>query len=448
MPIDRDPGRRCDGVGRREALRVGVLTALGLTLGGWSRLRADAPAAGPARSCILIWLDGGPSHLETFDPKPDAPAEVRGPFAPIATAVPGVAIGEHLPGLARRLDRIALVRSMTSPLGEHNFGSHYLLTGYQPTPALTYPSLGAVAARVRGASASALPPYLAVPDFNPMAGAGYLAARCAPFAVGGDPARPDFRVRDLDFYPGITADRFDRRRGFLDTLDAFARDLDAGPDAGSTPDEDEAEFAQAYRLIGSPEAKRAFRLDEEPDAVRDRYGRRTLGQSCLLARRLVERGVPFVTVNDKGWDTHDNLVTRLKEGYTGAKVGVGLVPTLDLAVSALIDDLADRRLLDETLVVVMGEFGRTPKLNTQGGRDHWPRVFSVALAGGGVAGGAVVGRSDALGESPADRPVTPADLARTIYTLLGIDPDREFQTADGRPVRVNQGGTTIAEILG
>ena len=225
---------------------------------------------------------------------------------------------------------------MTSPLGEHNLGSHYLLTGYQPTPALDYPSYGAVMAHLRGGQ-GVLPPYVALPGYNPAAGAGYLPDACRPFAVGGDPAQPGFRVRDLDAFPGVTGLRMARRREYLEALDRFGRSVESAPEETRNP-----EFEQAYRLITSTEAKRAFDLTEEKSQVRDRYGRKTLGQSCLLARRLIERGVPFVTVNDRGWDTHDNLMTRLQEGYTGAKVGVGLVPTLDLALSALLDDLHER----------------------------------------------------------------------------------------------------------
>jgi len=207
------------------------------------------------------------------------------------------------------------------------------------------------------------------------------------------------------------------------------------------------EFEQAYRLITSKDAKQAFDLSKELAATRQRYGRRTIGQSCLLARRLVERGVPFVTVNNKGWDTHTNAYTRLKEGYTGARVPVGLIPSLDFALSALIDDLHSRRLLDQTLIVVMGEFGRTPKLNTRGGRDHWPRVFSVAMAGGGIRAGQVIGSSDSVGEGPKDNPITPSDLASTIYTLLGIDPKKHLSTPDGRPVTISQ-GNTIKSLIG
>jgi hypothetical protein len=444
--------RRCDGVTRRDFVRIGGLTALGLGSADLLRLRGSAAEGGStlkpkANRCILIWLDGGPTHLETFDLKPDAPAEVRGPFQPISTAVPGVQICELMPQTARRLDRLAIVRSVTSPLGEHNFGAHYLLTGYKPTPVLEYPSFGSVMAHVRGGD-SVLPPHVAVPQFRVgggrMAGNGFLSEASRPFSVGGDPARPDFRVRDLDFYPGLDGKRVDRRREFLSALDGFRREAESGTsDAPADPG-----FEQAYRLATSTEAKQAFDLRDEPQAVRQRYGPRTIGQCCLLARRLVERGVPFVTVNNPGWDTHQNAYTRLKEGYTGAKVPVGLIPSLDLALAALIGDLEDRGLLDETLIVVMGEFGRTPKLNVDGGRDHWPRVFSVALAGGGVPGGQVVGSSDAVGEGPKDRAVTPADLAATIYTLLGIAPAHTLYTPDGRPVHVNRDGQALAEIVG
>jgi uncharacterized protein (DUF1501 family) len=273
--------------------------------------------------------------------------------------------------------------------------------------------------------------------------------------VGGDPAQADFRVQDLDFFPGLDGQRIDRRRQYLEALDRFSRGDEvvgtlrvplAEDGTQSVPTTKPLE--QAYRLIASPKAKAAFDLSKETADTRAKYGPRTIGQSTLLARRLIEAGVPFVTVNYPGWDTHDNLYTRLKEGYTGAKVPVGLMPMLDSALSALLDDLEDRGLLDETLIVVMGEFGRTPKLNTQGGRDHWPRVFSVLLAGGGVPGGQVIGASDATGESPKERPVTPADLAATIFTLLGIDPQQLLHTADGRPVRVSRDGKVVKELIG
>ena len=453
MPLNNHPHRRCDGMSRRDILRVGGLTALGLGIADILTLRKLSAAEGNrgspkinAKRCILIWLDGGPSHLETFDPKPDAPTEVRGPLESISTSLSGVRVSECLPQIAKRMDKMAIVRSMTSPLGEHNFGTHYLLSGYKPTPALEYPSFHAVGAHLHG-KADVLPTNIALPDYRvggaKFSGAGFLPAAVRPFSVGGDPAKVDFRVRDLDFYKGVDLTRLSRRRRFVQRLDRFSQAIESSDAAPSDP-----QFEQAYRLVTSPKAKTAFNLQEEPSKIRQRYGRRTVGQCCLLARRLVERGVPFVTVNHRGWDTHNNLYTRLKEGYTGAKTSVGLIPSLDLALSALVDDLSERGMLDDTLIVVMGEFGRTPKLNTAGGRDHWPRVFSALLCGGGVRGGQVIGASDAVGERPKDRPVTPSDLVSTIYTLLGIDPTHELKTADGRPVRITPvGSKVISEIV-
>jgi hypothetical protein len=443
---------RCDGVTRREVLKLGTLSALGLGLPHVSRLGSSAlgveqgGTAGSAKSCILIWLDGGPSHLETFDVKPDAPAEVRGPLTDIATSVAGLRFSECLPRTAELANQLTVLRSVTSPLGAHNFAAHYMLTGYRPSPVLEYPSYGSTVALLRK-SELALPTNVAIPDYRVgggrLTGNGYLPPAVQPFSLGSDPAKQDFQVRDLEPYTGLTDTRLARRKQFLNQLDRLNETLQTSPDSPSDPN-----FEQAFRLITSPDAKKAFDLTDEPPAVRQRYGSRTIGVSCLLARRLVERGVPFVTVNDRGWDTHNNLYTRLKEGYTGAKVPVGLIPSLDLAFSSLVLDLKDRGLLDETLVIVMGEFGRTPKLNTAGGRDHWPRVFSVVLAGGGVPGGLVVGSSDATGESPSDRPVTPEDIAHTIYRLMGIDPNLELQSSDGRPIRVGHiTGKALPEIL-
>jgi hypothetical protein len=429
---------------RREFVRIGGLAAFGLGI-GMPQMAFPAEGNAKAKRAILIWLDGGPSHLEMFDLKPDAPSEVRGPFQPIATSVPGIQISELFPQLATRMQQAAIVRSMTSPLGEHNLGTHYLQTGYPPTPALEYPVIGSVVAHLDESQRS-LPGHIAVPSFRVggqrLSGNGYLPRETQPFEVGGDPAQANFRVQGLDFYPGVDDQRIERRRKYLEQLDNFARATEEGDTGTGKP------FEQAYRLIASPAAKAAFDLTKETDATRNRYGRRTIGQSTLLARRLIEADVPFVTVNYPGWDTHQQLYTRLKEGFTGAKVPVGLVPSLDLALAALLDDLSERGLLDETLVIVMGEFGRTPKLNTQGGRDHWPRVFSVLLAGGGVRGGQVIGSSDATGESPKDRPVTPADLAATIFTLLGIDPQRLLHTADGRPIHVSRDGRVVQELVG
>jgi uncharacterized protein (DUF1501 family) len=449
--------KRCDGQTRRDFIRVGGLTALGLGLGNFFSIERSLAAGNQtraaAKSCILIWLDGGPSHLDTFDPKPDAPSEVRGPFASIPTNLPGIRLNEMLTRTAGMLDRVAIIRSMTSTLGEHNLGTQYLMTGYRPTPALEYPTIGATIAHVRAAQ-GVLPPYIAVPDLETRdrapVGNGYLPASTSPFSLGSDPGRPDFKVRDLDFYEGLDLEHLDRRRQFVDALDNFSRAKDASATSGSDPD-----LERAYNLIASPDAKTAFDLSTEPAAVRERYGidpRRgqansnNIGQSCLLARRLVERGVGFVTVNNTGWDVHSDLLV-----YKGRSAGLpdeyALIPAFDRAFSALVGDLSDRGMLDETLVVAMGEFGRTPKINTQAGRDHWPNVFSVALAGGGVAGGQVIGSSDAFGEFPADRPVTPPDLAATIFTLLGINPKMELHTSDGRPIRVAPPGATVVSEL-
>ncbi len=431
------PYRRCDGIARRDALRVGGLTAFGLSLSQWFQQRANAASpAATAESCILIWLDGGPSHLETFDLKPDAPQEVRGPFQPISTNVAGIQIGEHFERTANVMDKLAIIRSMTSTLGEHNFASHFLLTGYKPSPALVYPGMPSVVTKMLG-GATAIPNNVAIQRPNAMAGRGYLGQGTSPFVVEGDPSKPEFRVKDLTASVVLSSERRDRRRSFREQVDQMAGTAETmGADAS---------FEQAYRLISSAEARNAFDLQRESESIRSRYGRHALGQSCLMARRLIEAGTKFVTVTDRGWDTHEDLYLRLREGYTGGKVGK--IPQLDVALSALIEDLDDRGLLDSTMVLVMGEFGRTPKLNPRGGRDHWPRAFSVALAGGGIRGGQVVGKSDSHGESPADRPVSPADLVRTVYHALGISGDHELHTDDGRPVQVNRDGSLIDELI-
>ena len=420
---------------RRDFLRIGSLVSLGLCSQGGVARSADAKA----KSCILLWLDGGPSHLETFDPKRDVPDQVRGPFQSIATVVPGIEFSELLKSTAGIADKLAIVRSMTSPLGEHGIANQYMLSGYQPGSPVDYPSMGSVVAHHRE-SKSPLPKYIAVPESRPSMGAGFLGSEFAPFSIGGDPAKLDFRVRDLDYFPGLDTERLNRRRQFLEQIESI--------DSALSKDQLQLDpaFEQAFRLVSTPEAKRAFQLNEESEQTKERYGRRTFGQGCLLARRLVEHGAGFVSVVQTGWDTHQNLTLALRDGFTGAKVGVGLVPTFDQAFSALIEDLQQRRMLDETLVVAMGEFGRTPKLNTGGGRDHWPRVFSVVLAGGGVRGGQVIGSSDRIGESPLDQPISPADLAHTIYTLLGINPEDELVTPDGRPIRINQAGHFISGI--
>ena len=392
-----------------------------------------------SKACILIWLDGGPSHLETFDLKPDAPEEVRGPFRPTPTNVPGIAISEYMPATAKLMDKIALIRSMTSTLGEHNFCQPLLVDRLQADTRVGLSGMPSVVTYCSG-NTTAIPANVALQRPNGMSGPGYLSERFSPFVIQGDPSKPDFRVQDLDAPAELSSIRHHRRRRLREAVDEFARGYELAAEKAAP-----TSFDKAYDLIASTRARQAFDLSREKPALRSKYGRHTLGQSCLMARRLIEAGTKFVTVTDRGWDTHEQLYTRLKEGFTGGSVGK--IPKLDTAYSALISDLHDRGLLESTMVILMGEFGRTPKLNPRGGRDHWPRAFSVALAGGGVPGGQVIGASDAHGERPADRPVTPADLARTIYTQIGIDPDRHLMTADGRPVQINRDGTPINELL-
>jgi len=433
----------CDGPTRRAMLQVGLSSVLGLGLSDLFRLRAIAGGPGGARptkvkSCILIWLAGGPSHIDTFDPKPDATPDVRGEFKAIDTSVPGLKISEILPGLAKLMDQVTLVRTVTSPEADHARASHHLLTGYRPSPALVYPSYGSVVAKMVAEGRGALPPNVATPDAPAFGTSGYLTPAFDPFTVGGDPNAEGFRVRDLTPPDKLTLDRLRRRREMVRSLDGFAHDVGTTP-LTSTRDR----FTdKAYDLLTSSAAQSAFKMSDEPAEVREKYGRNPFGQSCLLARRLVEAGVSFVTVNDRGpgplgWDTHAQNFPTLKNT---------LAPPLDKGVAALIEDLVARGRLAETLVVMVGEFGRTPKINPQAGRDHHGRANCALLAGGGLPGGLVIGRTDAKGDSPVDRPVSPADLAATLYSAIGIDPNYQFETADGRPIRLVDGGQRLREL--
>lgn len=441
--------RSCQGPSRRALLQAGALSAFGLGLGDLFRARAwggsgasDDPTrvSGQAQGCILIWLAGGPSHIDTFDPKPDATKDVKGDFKPIDTAVPGLKISEVFPNLAKQMNKVTLIRSMTSPEAEHDRAAHHLLTGYRPSPAMVYPSYGSSVAKYRGPSTrSLLPPYVAVPDAPLFSSSGYLTPAFDPFGVGGDPNQDGFRVRDLTPPDRLTLERLQRRRTMIKTLDGFSRDVSTTPLTASR----DKFVDQAYDLLTSNEAQIAFRLKDEPAAIRDKYGRNPLGQSLLLARRLIERGVAFVTVNDRGmgqlgWDTHVQNFPTIKNA---------LAPPIDQGVSALLADLDSRGMLERTLVVMMGEFGRTPKINPNAGRDHHGRANSLILAGAGVPAGFVVGKTDARGDSPTERPVTPADLAATIYSSLGISPNYQFETPDGQPIRLVTKGEVLKELL-
>ncbi|MSU62388.1 MAG: DUF1501 domain-containing protein [Pedosphaera sp.] len=434
---------RCDGVSRRDFLHVGLLTTFGLSVTDLFRLQARAADASVrsarAKSCILIWLDGGPSHLDMFDLKPDAPSEVRSQFKAIPTSVTGLHICEHLPLTAGVMKDVALIRSLTHELGNHDTGTRFMLTGHRPTPALEYPSLGSLVAQAHGFS-EAIPPYVAIPNDgvggnSNAARAGYLPGACSAFNVGNDPSR----VGGLQLPEGVSFARGEHRREMLRKMDAFSRHVEEGP---ATRDRD-AFYEQAYRLLASTEAKSAFDLSREKPETRERYGHARIGAGCLLARRLVEAGSRFVTVVDTGWDTHQQIFRELPDSRFP---GSGKLPALDRAYSALITDLRERGLLDSTLVLLMGEFGRTPKLNALGGRDHWPRAGSVCLAGGGVKGGQVIGATDSFGEIPVQRPVGPPDLAFSILKLLGVDPTRELTTPTGRPMKVMSEGSFIKEL--
>ena len=454
--------KRCDGVTRRHFVRVGGLTALGLGMCNFFQLQramaasplANSKRSARAKSCILIWLDGGASHLDTFDPKPKAPSEVRGPFDSINTNLSGIRISEHMPQTAKIMDKLALVRSVTSPFGVHNFALQYLMTGYKPTPALEYPSIASVVAHLRSQT-GVLPSNIAIPNLisrdAATIGNGFLPNSSKSFSLGSDPGKSSYQVRDLNFYQGLDISRLDRRRKIVNAMNEFGNLNAKGL---SDPD-----LERAYNLIASKQAKAAFNLEEEPTEMRERYtmdpranvqDSNNIGQQCLLARRLVERGVPFVTVNNTGWDNHLDLETYANRHPGNPRsASHALIPGLDKALVALIGDLSERGMLDETLILVMTDFGRTPKINSTGGRDHWPNCFSVAMAGGGVKGGQVIGESDALGEFVKDRPITPADLSATVFTLLGIDPAHELHTPDGRPIRVApQESTVIKELLG
>jgi hypothetical protein len=442
----------CDGQTRRDFLAVGSLGFLGLSLDQFFRIKnaqaqqglysksADLPQR--AKSCILIWLAGGPSHIDTFDLKPDASDQIRGDFKPIDTSVPGIQISEHLPKIASAMDRIALVRTMSGPEGEHDRATQHLLTGHRPLPATAYPSFGSVATYERGLG-TWLPNYICIPSADRAMGAGYLSKAYDPFTVGGDPASPTFQVRDL-YASGVSLsfERINRRRDLVKHVDQLAQHIGQNEATAAR----DAFYAQAYDLVTSRQARDAFELGREEQPVREKYGMTSLGQGCLLARRLVEAGVAFVTVNSMGlggqmpvtWDTHQNNFPMLKDQ---------LLPQLDNAYSSLIQDLDERNLLDSTLVVLMGEFGRTPKINKMAGRDHWPRANSILLAGGGLKRGVALGKTDAQAEYPVDRPVSPADLAATIFTLLGIDPHKAEHTNDGRSIKLVADGEAVNELI-
>ncbi|MGV3720695.1 MAG: DUF1501 domain-containing protein [Actinomycetota bacterium] len=437
-------GSDCENFHRRDILKIGALgVAGGLSMTDLFALRAQAAAqkgegasaSTPAESVILIWQGGGPSHIDTWDPKPEAPAEIRGTFDPIDTAASGIQISEHLPLTAKQMDKIALIRSITTNEGAHERGTHYMLTGFTPLPGFQVPGYGSVISKYRG-SRSALPPYIAIPGPLSYGGeAGFLGAALNPFSPSGDPSSANFSVRDLDLPGGVTPEQAGRRRTLREAIDGSFAKFEKGSDAIRATGEF---YNRAYTLLSSQDARAAFDMKKEPDATRNAYGRNRFGQSCLLARRLVEAGVRFVTVSVGGWDTHYNGFRAL---------GENVLPNYDRTFSTLISDLSDRGLLKSTMVISMGEFGRTPVINRDGGRDHYARVFSMAMAGGGIKGGQVIGASDARGMEAAVRPVRPEDVAATIYRQLGIDYTQSIESAEGVRITLSRGGRHIQEML-
>ena len=427
-------------LGRRDFLQVGMMSGLGLALPELLRMEAQAALKnyeskeGQAKSVIHIFLPGGMAHQESFDPKPYAPLEYRGPSGNIATKLAGVRFGETFKETAKIADKITICRSMTHGEAAHERGTHNMFTGYRPSPALKYPSIGSVVSHEFG-SRKNLPPYVCIPNVpNEHAGSGYLSSAFGPFGLGSDPASGNFSVRDLALPKGISPERFERRKGILKVVDDHFRKLESS-DALDAMDE----FYQgAYKLVSSQEAREAFALDKEPAKVRDQYGRNQAGQRMLLARRLVEAGVRFVSLTYGGWDHHNDI----KNGF-GRQA-----PALDKAYATLISDLDNRGLLKSTLVMVSSEFGRTPKVNKNNGRDHWPRVFSVLLAGGGIKEGQVYGASNAFASEPEEDPLTVEDLTTTVYNQLGIVGDKELMAPGDRPIEIVKGGSVVKALLG
>jgi len=430
--------RLCDGVTRRDLLKVGTLALGGLALPELLRRRAAAGGTGGDTAVILIWLTGGPSHIDTYDMKPRAPAEYRGAFRPIETAVPGIAICEHLPRQAQVMDKLAIVRSACHTEPGHGRGMHWLRTGYRPAIDVSdniYPSCGSVVARLRGANRAGIPPYVTVPKTQPFTKAAYLGAAYNPFSPESDPNSDRYEVRNLQLPGRIDRGRFEGRRNLLADLDGLRRDLDTeGTMAGL-----DRFYAEALAMVTSDQARAAFDIKREDPALRAAYGRNDLGQSCLLARRLVEAGVTFVSVMAaQNWDTHANNFNDLK---------TRLLPAYDQAVAALVTDLDRRGLSRRVLVLALGEFGRTPRINKDAGRDHWPGAMSVLFAGGGLRMGQVVGATDAHAESPTSRPFSPASVLATVYHVLGIDIHETFHDTTQRPMPVLNEGSPIEELI-
>ena len=430
----------CDGRSRRDFLQVGGLSLFGLSLPGWLQAQAVGRVNKDV-NCILLWTDGGMSNIDTLDMKPDAPIEYRGEFQPIDSNVGGMPVCEHLPMMSRAMDKVCVVRTIAhKESGDHAAATHYMLTGYpqrpdptgQPSGSTIYPAFGSVVAHEKGWK-NAMPPTVKIGGGVMYSGAGYLGTAFDPLVIKSDPNAANFAVRNVSVAESQQP-RTLRRKRMLAKLDNWQKRKEL---TGAVSAKGEF-YRQAFELITSPAAKKAFRINEEPDTLRDRYGRNREGQGTLLARRLIESGVRFVTVAFPGWDTHDKNFERLKKP---------LLPTLDQAWSALLEDLDDRGLLDSTLVICAGEFGRTPKVNGAAGRDHYAPCNAVGFSGAGTAMGSVIGQTNSRCEHVVGQTNSTLDYAATIFRILGINGDREYRTEDGRPVLLNNGGRPIAGVI-
>ena len=433
--------RNCDRVTRRSVLKAGTLLWGGTSLADLLRGRNQAVADGGSvadMSVIQIFCGGGPSHLDTYDMKPLAPADIRGEFREISTNVPGVRISEHLPLQAQVMDRLAVIRSVRHSTSSHLPASHLILTGYEtapPTNGNTHPACGSVVAAVRGVNYNGMPTYVAVPRGVSFGLAAYLGGAHNPFTTNIEPNNRSFHVRSLKLVKNVTLQRLEDRRELLHYFDRLRRDVDLN---GNMVGMDTFN-RQAVELVTSEHAARAFDIAREPEEVRDRYGRTSIGQNCLLARRLVEAGVSYVTcLSGGGWDTHKDNFNKLR---------VTSLPRYDRAIAALISDLYERGLDKRVLVMAFGEFGRTPKINADAGRDHWPGAMSMVLAGGGIQVGQMHGETDSRGAMPISDPCSPGDVLSTMYQLMGIDPRHHFHDLDDRPIPILPEGTPIRALL-
>ncbi len=424
---------------RRGFLQAGAVGFGGLALANLLRHEALAgTGAQEKRSVIVVFQQGGPSHLETWDLKPQAPVEFRGEFKGISTSIPGYHVGEYMPRLAKLCHKLAILRTVHHDQTEHNQGVHAVLTGYRPTkgdPGNEFPSVGSIVAKELGPRAGGMPPYIATMTSLPSSNAAYLGVQYNPFQTFGYPTSPGFQVRNLVLPGGVDAARMARRKKMLDQFDDFRREADA---SGGMTGMD-GFTRRALELVSSPTIRDAFDLNKEKSALREKYGMQSFGaQSMLLARRLVEAGARYVTVRVDGqWDSH-------KDNFTAHR---SLIPPWDQALATLIEDLEERGLLDTTLLLIGGEFGRTPKINKDAGRDHWPMVYTTVLAGGGLKQGVIVGESDARAEAPKTRPLSHQDVLATIYHQLGIDTHKTYFNEAHRPVEILNYGQPIEEIL-